>query len=58
VPGGLTEFLAPLQRRGLCIMTPQPTSSGFWTIYMDNFLPPSATPVPRSPSEMSQVSIL
>ena len=56
VPGGLTEFLAPLQRRGLCIMTPQPTSSGFWTIYMDNFLPPSATPVPRSPSEMSQMN--
>ena len=37
-------------------MTPQPTSSGFWTIYMDNFLPPSATPVPRSPSEMSQIN--
>ena len=56
VPGGLTEFLAPLQRGGLCIMTPQPTSSGFWTIYMDNFLPPSATPLPRSPSEMSQIN--
>ena len=56
VPGGLAEFLMPLQRRGLCIMTPQPTSSGFWTIYMDNFLPPSATPVPRSPSEMSQMN--
>ena len=37
-------------------MTPQPTSSGFWTIYMDNFLPPSATPLPRSPSEMSQMN--
>ena len=28
VPGGLTEFIAPLQRGGLCVMTPQPTSLG------------------------------
>ena len=35
VPGGLADFLAPLQRVGLCVMTPQPSSSGFWTIYMD-----------------------
>lgn len=34
VPPGLAEFLAPLQRDGLCRMAPQPTSSGFWTIYM------------------------
>ena len=61
VPGGLVEFLAPLQRAGLCVMTPQPTSSGFWTIYLDT--PPPLTPVPgqpgpasRSPSEMSQAT--
>ena len=58
VPGGLLEFIAPLQRAGLCVMTPQPTSSGFWTIYLDT--PPPLTPVPggagRSPSEMSQVT--
>ena len=28
VPSGLTEFIAPLQRAGLCVMTPQPTSLG------------------------------
>ena len=47
VPGGLADFLAPLQRVGLCVMTPQPSSSGFWTIYMD--VPgggPSPTPTP------------
>merc|ERR1719411_1221824 len=61
VPGGLLEFIAPLQRAGLCVMTPQPTSSGFWTIYLDT--PPPLTPVPgqpgpasRSPSEMSQAT--
>ncbi|XP_033229120.1 afadin-like [Belonocnema kinseyi] len=46
VPPGLAEFLAPLQRDGLCRMAPQPTSSGFWTIYMidhhNNFRSPSA----------------
>ena len=36
-------------------MTPQPTSSGHWTIYMDT--PPPLTPVPRSPSQMSQVTV-
>jgi len=54
VPGGLIEFLSPLQKAGLCVMTPQPTSSGYWTIYMDT--PPPLTPVPRSPSEMSQIT--
>ena len=59
VPGGLVEFITPLQRAGLCVMTPQPTSSGSWTIYLDT--PPALTPVPgqnrsRSPSEMSQVT--
>ena len=34
VPPGLAEFLAPLQRDGLCRMAPQPSSSGYWTIYM------------------------
>lgn len=34
VPPGLAEFLTPLQRDGLCRMAPQPTSSGYWTIYM------------------------
>lgn len=34
VPSGLAEFLNPLQHAGLCNMNPQPTSSGYWTIYM------------------------
>ncbi|KAF3422583.1 hypothetical protein E2986_06206 [Frieseomelitta varia] len=45
VPPGLAEFLTPLQRDGLCRMAPQPTSSGYWTIYMidhNNFRSPSA----------------
>ena len=55
VPGGLSEFLQPLQNAGLCVMTPQPSSSGHWTIYMDT--PPPLTPVPRSPSELSQITV-
>ncbi|XP_012220768.1 afadin isoform X2 [Linepithema humile] len=46
VPPGLAEFLAPLQRDGLCRMAAQPTSSGYWTIYMidhhNNMRSPSA----------------
>jgi len=56
VPGGLQEFIQPIQAAGLAVMTPQPSSSGYWTIYMDS--PPPLTPVPRSPSEMSQVTNL
>lgn len=59
VPGGLNDFITPLQRVGLCIMTPQPTSSGFWTIYMDSSIiatgQESLTP---TPSEMSQHSAM
>ena len=47
VPGGLVDFVTPLQQVGLCAMTPQPTSSGFWTIYMDNL---DMTPVMSSPA--------
>merc|ERR1719242_1155611 len=54
VHSGLVEFINPLQRHGLCFMTPQPTSSGFWTIYLDT--PPPLTPAPRSPSEVSQAT--
>ncbi|KAL0130789.1 hypothetical protein PUN28_002418 [Cardiocondyla obscurior] len=46
VPPGLAEFLAPLQRDGLCRMAAQLTSSGYWTIYMidhhNNLRSPSA----------------
>ncbi|XP_018357090.1 PREDICTED: afadin isoform X2 [Trachymyrmex septentrionalis] len=46
VPPGLAEFLTPLQRDGLCRMAAQPSSSGYWTIYMidhhNNLRSPSA----------------
>lgn len=34
LPQGLAEFLTPLQNAGLCRVSPQPTSSGLWTVYM------------------------
>ena len=59
VPGGLNDFIIPLQRVGLCIMTPQPTSSGFWTIYMDSsVITTSQGSVTPTPSEMSQTSAM
>ncbi|XP_047497776.1 afadin-like [Penaeus chinensis] len=56
VPSGLAEFLNPLQHAGLCRMNPQPSSSGYWTIYMHDqeMRPP---PGPRSPSVMSNRSL-
>ncbi|KAG8189760.1 hypothetical protein JTE90_012933 [Oedothorax gibbosus] len=36
VPAGLQEFLQPLIQAGLCRLTIQPTSSGYWTIYMSD----------------------
>ncbi|KAK3098166.1 hypothetical protein FSP39_016827 [Pinctada imbricata] len=35
IPKGLDEFIEPLARAGLCRLTPQPGSSGSWTIYMN-----------------------
>lgn len=50
VPAGLQEFLQPLIQAGWCQLTIQPTSSGYWTIYMADqdigCIPPGA----RSPS--------
>ncbi|XP_042899757.1 afadin isoform X2 [Parasteatoda tepidariorum] len=55
VPAGLQEFLQPLIQAGLCRLTIQPTSSGYWTIYMSDQdigrLPSGA----RSPSLHSHV---
>ncbi|XP_055943711.1 afadin-like isoform X2 [Argiope bruennichi] len=36
VPAGLQEFLQPLIQAGYCRLTIQPTSSGYWTIYMSD----------------------
>ncbi|XP_047737139.1 afadin [Hyalella azteca] len=59
VPSGLAEFLGPLQHAGLCRMNPQPTSSGYWTIYMtDHDSRMSMHPgQARSPSVMSGRSL-
>lgn len=35
LPSGFAEFLAPLQRAGLCRLAPQPHSQGHWTVYMN-----------------------
>ncbi|GFY73939.1 afadin [Trichonephila inaurata madagascariensis] len=36
VPAGLQEFLQPLIQAAYCRLTIQPTSSGYWTIYMSD----------------------
>ena len=48
IPTGLMEVLGPLQQAGLCRLTPQPTSSGLWTIYMGDG---GSTPVGPSPPQ-------
>lgn len=52
IPPGLTEFLAPLQKEGLCRFAAQPKSSGFWNIYMIDMYHHNM----RSPSAMSNRS--
>lgn len=37
VPPGLADFLAPLQRAGLCRLAAQPHSQGSWTVYMNGY---------------------
>ncbi|CAG9785219.1 unnamed protein product [Diatraea saccharalis] len=46
VPPGLAEFVAPLQRGGLCRLAHQPHALGAWTVYMGSAGPPRA-PDPR-----------
>ena len=48
IPTGLMEVLGPLQLANLCRLTPQPTSSGLWTIYMGEG--GSVVVPPRAPS--------
>uniref|UniRef100_A0A8D8LU77 Afadin n=1 Tax=Cacopsylla melanoneura TaxID=428564 RepID=A0A8D8LU77_9HEMI len=54
VPQGLIEFISPLQVAGLCRLSAQPTSNGYWTVYMGPHN--SQGPVIRSPSAMSNRS--
>ncbi|VVC92346.1 unnamed protein product [Leptidea sinapis] len=37
VPPGLAEFVAPLQRGGLCRLAHQPHAIGLWTVYMHSY---------------------
>lgn len=37
VPPGLAEFVAPLQRGGLCRLAHQPHAVGVWTVYMTGY---------------------
>uniref|UniRef100_A0A2R5LKM4 Putative actin filament-binding protein afadin n=1 Tax=Ornithodoros turicata TaxID=34597 RepID=A0A2R5LKM4_9ACAR len=61
VPAGLQEFLQPLALSGLCRLTLQPTSVGFWTIYMsdqDILRPPGGSCVEAAPSQSHQPVIM
>ncbi|XP_037088487.1 afadin-like [Pollicipes pollicipes] len=55
IPNGLAEFIAPLQHAGLARMNEQPTSWGYWTIYMAGH--EQTRPPARSPSAMSNRSM-
>nr|XP_049703133.1 afadin isoform X3 [Helicoverpa armigera] len=48
VPPGLAEFVAPLQRGGLCRLAHQAQALGVWTVYLCGHAPPQARrPDPR-----------
>lgn len=48
VPPGLAEFVAPLQRGGLCRLAPQPLAPGGWAVYLGHAPPaPRRAPEPR-----------
>ncbi|KAL0840571.1 hypothetical protein ABMA28_015785 [Loxostege sticticalis] len=47
VPPGLAEFVAPLQRGGLCRLAHQPHAIGVWTVYMGGHAPTRPRPDPR-----------
>ncbi|XP_045513950.1 afadin isoform X2 [Pieris brassicae] len=49
VPPGLAEFVAPLQRGGLCRLAPQPHAVGLWTVYMHAHAAPPRRPPDPTP---------
>jgi afadin len=55
MPVGLLELLGGLQQAGLCRFTIQPTSSGLWTIYMEQ--QQSNTPRPAQQPERAIVQL-
>lgn len=52
VPPGLAEFVAPLQRGGLCRLAHQPHALGVWTVYMCGAAP---APARRQPDPRLQI---
>lgn len=55
VPPGLAEFVAPLQRGGLCRLAHQPHALGLWTVYMHGY---GAPPAPAPPPAHARVHIV
>ncbi|CAB3243951.1 unnamed protein product [Arctia plantaginis] len=49
VPPGLAEFVAPLQRGGLCRLAHQPHALGVWTVYMGHAAPALKHPARHPP---------
>ncbi|XP_041976702.1 uncharacterized protein LOC121731364 [Aricia agestis] len=47
VPPGLAEFVAPLQRGGLCRLTRAPHARGLWSVYLRGYGPAPRAPAPR-----------
>ena len=53
IPSGLVEFVQTLVQTGLCHLTIQPTSSGYWNIYM---LSAQDNPKPQKDNQPNNVS--
>ncbi|CAG9115576.1 unnamed protein product [Plutella xylostella] len=47
VPPGLADFVAPLQRGGLCRLAHQPHAVGVWTVYMTGYGAPQQRRAPE-----------
>jgi afadin len=56
MPVGLLELLSGLQQAGLCRFTIQPTSSGLWTIYMEQQQGAAARQTPQPEKAVVQLN--
>ncbi|XP_072314349.1 afadin [Eucyclogobius newberryi] len=57
VPPGLTQFMEPVCKRGLCSLTSAPLASGDWTVHFSNVAPPSETTYLEPEREPEQQSV-
>ena len=57
IPSGLVEFVQTLVQMGLCHLTIQPTSSGFWNIYMMSAQDNPKVPKDNSPNMMPESAV-